>query len=106
MSQDLDPTALAARLAAGDTPVLLDVRELWEFETASLPNAVLVPLSTLAQRAAELDANADYVVYCHHGGRSAMAAQWLRGQGFTSVANLQGGIEGWSLDVDATVPRY
>ena len=106
MSQDLDPTALAARLEQGDTPVLLDVREQWEFDTAALPGATLVPLGTLQQRVAELDREADYVVYCHHGGRSAMAAQFLRSQGFTRVANLEGGIEEWSVQVDPTVPRY
>lgn len=106
MSQDLDSPALATRLATGDALILLDVREPWEFETAALPNAVLVPLSTLTQRALNMDPAAEYVVYCHHGGRSAMAVQWMRGQGFSNVANLEGGIDGWSLDVDATVPRY
>ncbi len=106
MSQDLDVLALSARLAAGDAPVLLDVREQWEFDIAALPDAKLVPLGTLQQATPTLDRTADYVVYCHHGGRSAMAAQWLRAQGFTRVANLEGGIDAWSLEVDATVPRY
>jgi len=106
MSQDLDVLALSARLAAGDTPVLVDVREQWEYDVAALPNAQLVPLGTLQQVTPTLDRNADYVVYCHHGGRSAMAAQWLRSQGFAHVANLEGGIDAWSLEVDASVPRY
>lgn len=106
MSEDLDPTALSARLKKGDTPVLLDVREQWEFDTAALPGATLMPLGSLQQRVAELDKDADYVVYCHHGGRSAMAAQFLRSQGFARVANLEGGIEEWSVQVDPTVPRY
>lgn len=106
MSQDLDPTALAARLKNGDTPVLLDVREQWEFDTAALPGATLMPLGALQQRVGELDKEADYVVYCHHGGRSAMAAQFLRSQGFATVANLEGGIEEWSVQVDPSVPRY
>lgn len=106
MSQDLDVHALSARLAAGDTPVLLDVREQWEFDIAALPNATLIPLGTLQQATPSLDRQLDYVVYCHHGGRSAMAAQWLRAQGFTRVANLNGGIDAWSLEVDASLPRY
>lgn len=106
MSQDTNPTALAARLAKGDAPVLLDVREPWEHTIAALPGSMLVPLGTLQQRTGALDANAEYVVYCHHGGRSAMAAQWLRSQGFARVANLEGGIDAWSLEVDASVPRY
>jgi adenylyltransferase/sulfurtransferase len=104
--EELTPTALAARLAAGAQPVLLDVREPWEHEIAALPQAVLVPLATLAQRASSLDKAAHLVVYCHHGGRSAMAAQWLREQGFTHVSNLEGGIDAWSADVDASLPRY
>jgi len=106
MSEDTTPRELAARLARGDSPVLLDVREAWEYAIAALPGSVLVPLGTLQQRTGTLDAQAEYVVYCHHGGRSAMAAQWLRSQGFARVANLEGGIDAWSLEVDATVPRY
>lgn len=106
MFEDTNPTALAARLATGDTPVLLDVREPWEHAIAALPGSVLIPLGTLQQRTSALDAHAEYVVYCHHGGRSAMAAQWLRSQGFARVANLEGGIDAWSLEVDASVPRY
>ncbi len=106
MSQDLDVQALSARLAAGETPVLLDVREKWEHDIAALPNSRLVPLGTLQQATPSLDRGAEYVVYCHHGGRSAMAAQWLRAQGFAQVANLEGGIDAWSLEVDASVPRY
>lgn len=106
MSDDTNPTELAARLAKGDSPVLLDVREPWEYAIAALPGSVLVPLGTLQQRTPALDAQAEYVVICHHGGRSAMAAQWLRSQGFARVANLEGGIDAWSLEVDASVPRY
>lgn len=106
MFEDTNPTELAARLAKGESPVLLDVREPWEQAIAALPGSVLVPLGTLQQRTGALDAQAEYVVYCHHGGRSAMAAQWLRSQGFARVANLEGGIDAWSLEVDASVPRY
>jgi molybdopterin/thiamine biosynthesis adenylyltransferase/rhodanese-related sulfurtransferase len=104
--EELTPGALSARLAAGEQPVLLDVREPWEHEIAALPGSTLIPLSTLAQQALTLDKGAHLVVYCHHGGRSAMAAQWLRAQGFTHVSNLAGGIDAWSLEVDASLPRY
>lgn len=104
--EDLTPAALEARLAAGEQPVLLDVREPWEHAIAALPGAVLIPLASLPQQAGTLDATAHVVVYCHHGGRSAMAAQWLREQGFTHVSNLEGGIDAWSTTVDASLPRY
>jgi rhodanese-related sulfurtransferase len=53
-----------------------------------------------------LDRDAELVVYCHHGMRSAAAATWLRDQGFTRVRNLVGGIDHWSLEVDPSLRRY
>ena len=103
---DLDAMALAARLVRGPAPLLLDVREPWEFERAHIAGSVLMPLATLPTAAASLAPETDLVVICHHGVRSAMAAQWLVGQGFTRVANLAGGIDAWSCEVDAAVPRY
>lgn len=104
--QDMDAPALAERLKQDNPPTLLDVRERWEFDRARLPDAKLVPLAQLQQHLGELDPNAEYVVYCHHGGRSAMAVQLLKAQGFQHVANLEGGIDGWSVEVDASVARY
>jgi molybdopterin/thiamine biosynthesis adenylyltransferase/rhodanese-related sulfurtransferase len=106
MTHETTPSDVAARLARGDSLLLLDVREPWEHALAALPHAMLVPLDTLQQRTATLDPTAEYVVYCHHGGRSAMATQWLRSQGFARVANLEGGIDAWSREVDASIPRY
>ena len=108
MMDDVEITAteLAARLAKGDAVVVLDVREPWEFDIASLPNTTLVPLQSLPSAINRLDPDAEYVVICHHGSRSDMAANWMRSQGYASVRNLVGGIEAWSLEVDSTVPRY
>lgn len=103
---DVSPRELATRIARGDTLVVLDVREHWEFETAHLPGSVLLPLSELAGSVHTLDRDSDYVVLCHHGMRSAMAVDWLRQQGFTRVSNLTGGIDAWSVTVDPALPRY
>ena len=105
-SLEISATALAARLAKGDALVVLDVREPWEFDVASVPNSTLVPLSSLPSAINRLDPDVEYVVMCHHGARSDMAANWMRAQGYTRVRNLVGGIEAWSLDVDSSVPRY
>ena len=105
-ASEISATGLAARMANGDAIVVLDVREPWEFDLASVPNSTLVPLSTLPSAINRLDRAADYVVLCHHGSRSDMAANWMRAQGFSSVRNLVGGIEAWSLEVDSSVPRY
>jgi sulfur-carrier protein adenylyltransferase/sulfurtransferase len=99
---------LAARRAAGEDLLLLDVREPAEWEKARIAGAQLIPLAALESRVAEL-ANwrtRPVVVHCHHGGRSAKACAQLAAAGFTRVANLAGGIDAWSLTVDAGVPRY
>ena len=53
-----------------------------------------------------LSRDAEIVVYCHHGMRSAAAAEWLRDQGFAKVRNLEGGVDRWSIEVDSTQRRY
>jgi len=90
-----------------DLPILLDVREPWEFQTASLAHSILMPMGDVTSRAhAELDPDAHIVVLCHHGQRSLSVAMWLRGQGFERAQSLAGGIDGWSRTIDANVPRY
>jgi rhodanese-related sulfurtransferase len=90
-----------------DAPILLDVREPWEFQAASLPDSLLMPMGDVPSRAhAELDPDAHIVVLCHHGQRSLSVAMWLRNQGFDRAQSLAGGIDYWSRAIDPTVPRY
>jgi rhodanese-related sulfurtransferase len=90
-----------------NTPVLLDVREPWEYQTASLPSSLLMPMGEVSSRAhTELDPDAPIVVLCHHGARSLSVTMWLRNQGFEHVQSLAGGIDAWSRTIDPTVPRY
>jgi sulfur-carrier protein adenylyltransferase/sulfurtransferase len=103
---EITPAALAERIRDGAPPVLIDVREPYEWQIARLPDARLIPLGTLPDSLHSLVPDADHVVYCHLGVRSAAAVAWLREQGFTKVRNLTGGIERWSMDVDPTVRRY
>lgn len=105
-ADEVTPRELRDQLAAGRTPWLLDVREPWEYSTAQLPEATLIPLGDLAQRVAEIPRDADVVVYCHHGMRSARAVSMLRHGGWPRVRNLTGGIDRWSIEVDQRVPRY
>jgi rhodanese-related sulfurtransferase len=104
----MTPEELAALLKSEKPPHLLDVRQPEEHETAVLPNSKLIPLGQLATRAQEIEAwkDEEVVVYCHHGVRSLMAIGGLRMMGFKKLHNLTGGIDAWSLKVDATVPRY
>ncbi len=93
----------------GDIPAgasLLDVRETWEAEIASLPGALLVPLGSLPDVIDSLDPQEDWVVYCHHGVRSQQAVDYLRQRGFESVRNLDGGIDAWAKANDPGMARY
>lgn len=105
--QPLSPTELAARLAAGDALVLLDVREPEEIAICALPGITHVPLGELSVRHHELDPDAETVCICHHGVRSASAAAALRHIGFDGpLWNLTGGMDRWSREVDPGMPRY
>ncbi|MBL0890569.1 MAG: HesA/MoeB/ThiF family protein [Gemmatimonadaceae bacterium] len=106
MVQQLMPAEVAALLAGPNPPVLIDVREAWEVETAQVAGSAHLPLNTLPQQVASLDPSRSYALLCHHGMRSEMAANWLAQQGFTSLINVQGGIDAWSLTVDPGIPRY
>lgn len=100
------PAELAAHLQAGNAPVLLDVREPWEWEVCRLPGAILVPMRELPERVQELNKAAETVVICHHGVRSYHAARYLESMGFGDVVNLSGGVAAWADEVDPTMPRY
>ena len=99
---------LAAWLAdAGrEKPLLLDVREPWEFEKARIAGAQLMPMGEVPARFEELDRGQDVVAICHHGGRSMQVALFLERNGFANVHNLSGGMDAWSTTVDPSVPRY
>ena len=103
--ENVTPRELKARLGVGGRPVLLDVRERWEFELASIEGSKLVPMSELERRLFELDPAAETVVICHHGLRSAYVTQVLGLAGFSSVSNLEGGLDAYA-EVDDSVPRY
>jgi adenylyltransferase/sulfurtransferase len=103
---EISPQSLVARLALGDHPVIIDVREPYEWAIARLPEARLVPLDALPEEVPTLDREGELVVYCHHGVRSAAAVAWLRDQGFARVRNLTGGIDRWSREIDPSTRRY
>ena len=103
--KNVTPRELKTRLDAGDRPVLLDVRERWEFELARIEGSKLVPMSELERRLSELDPALETVVICHHGLRSAYVTQALQRAGFSNVSNLAGGLDAYA-EVDGSVPRY
>lgn len=100
--------ALSAWLADGEQPqpVLLDVREPWEFATCHIAASILMPLQSVPARYTELARDAAIVVICHHGARSFQAGMFLEKNGFSAIINLQGGVAAWARDVDTAMPTY
>ncbi len=89
-----------------EKPVLLDVREPWEYERARISGAQLVPMREVPARLEEIDPAREVVAICHHGGRSAQVALFLERNGYNKVHNLVGGVDAWSRTVDPAVPVY
>ena len=97
---------LKQKMNQGETVVLIDVREPWEYNIAKIDGAQLIPLGTLSTEFKKLDPNSEIVVHCKMGMRSMDATQFLLQQGFTNVKNLTGGIIAWSQHIDPSVPIY
>jgi rhodanese-related sulfurtransferase len=87
-------------------PLLLDVRENWEFETCHIEGSTQIAMNTIPARIEELDEDAEIVCICHHGMRSMQVAAFLERKGFGQVTNLTGGIHAWAVQVDGTMPTY
>jgi len=106
--RSISPPELAAWLAdaSREKPLLLDVREPWEYERARITGSQLVPMRQLPGRLTEIDREREVVAICHHGSRSAQVAMFLEKNGYRKVHNLVGGVDGWSRTVDPAVPTY
>ena len=106
--RQITPADLAAWLAdkARAKPLLLDVREPWEFQGARIEGSTHVPMQQVPGRLAELEPDHDVVVICHHGGRSMQVGMFLGKQGCSRVHNLVGGLDAWARTVDPAVPLY
>ena len=94
---------------SGDKIALIDVREPVEFQQARIEGAALIPMRTVPAELQRVEGLADegtVVVFCHHGVRSLQVVNWLREQGVAECQSMAGGIDRWSREVDATVPRY
>lgn len=111
---EMSPRALFERLSRKESTALLDVREPRERDRSAISVGagmvdLYIPMNQVPARLEEIrdvSSRAMLVVYCHHGVRSLMVAEWLVGQGLESVQNLGGGIDAWSREVDAGVPLY
>lgn len=107
-TNELDVAQCRDLLEGDSPPLLIDCRELNEFAYCRIEGGRLVPLSNfMALADAEFPAkDTPAIIYCHHGVRSLNAVFYLREQGYTHTYSMRGGIDLWSLEIDATVPRY
>ena len=88
------------------TPVLLDVREPWEYDTCYLPNSILIPMGDIPNRLDTLDPEVQTVVICHHGIRSRQVGIYLEHNNFKHIINLSGGMDAWARTIDPTMAVY
>jgi rhodanese-related sulfurtransferase len=95
---------------ASRVPLVLDVREPWEVQTASVrPDGFelrVIAMGDIPTEFGQLPTDRPIACLCHHGMRSLQVARFLLQQGFSEVVNLHGGIDAWSSDLDPSVPRY
>ncbi|MFQ5588755.1 MAG: rhodanese-like domain-containing protein [Nitrospiria bacterium] len=105
-NDQISPIEVKQNRETGESFIILDVREPAEYETAKIPDSILIPLGELPARIGELDPEKSYVTLCHHGMRSQAALGILVQHGFKDVKNLSGGIDAYSQTVDPGIPRY
>jgi rhodanese-related sulfurtransferase len=107
----IDDWIAQARAESPDAkPIVLDVRDPWELQTASVRaegfELLAMPMHSVTERYLELDRSQPIACLCHHGVRSAQVAHFLINHGFEQVVNIHGGIDAWSQQRDPSVPMY
>ena len=103
--QKMQVTELASYLIRAK-PLLLDVREPWEFETCSIADSINIPMGQVPQNIERIRDAEECVVICHHGVRSAHVIQFLQQQNCENLVNLEGGVDAWARQVDLDMPVY
>jgi rhodanese-related sulfurtransferase len=99
----------AAQLAAqlkNEEPLLLDVREPWEYEICHIDGSINIPMGHIPQQLAQLQGATEIVVICHHGIRSQNVIRFLQQQSVDGLVNLDGGVDAWAREVDLDMPLY
>jgi rhodanese-related sulfurtransferase len=101
----IDVAQLAAQLEHED-PMLLDVREPWEFEVCHIDGSINIPMGQVSQQLEQLQTASEVVVICHHGVRSQQVIGFLQQQLTAELVNLDGGVDAWARAIDADMPVY
>jgi adenylyltransferase/sulfurtransferase len=107
MHNEITPQDVKRRIDAGEALRLIDVREPFEVQQASIDGAEVIPMRTISNSLAALeDEEKPIIVFCHHGMRSLQVVGWLREHGVDNCLSMAGGIDRWSLEIDPKVARY
>lgn len=107
MIKRLSPLELKIHLENSSVqPLLVDVREPWEFERCSIAGSRLIPMGKIPQQIDLLNPDQEIVLICHHGVRSLRVAVFLEQAGFGQVVNLEGGVDAWAKEIDLTMAVY
>ncbi len=102
---EIDVTETITQLANGDS-ILVDVREKFERDICAIDGSIHIPMGEIPARMNELPKDKNILVHCHHGGRSLNVVHFLRQNGFERSTNVGGGIDSWSVQIDASLQRY
>ncbi len=89
-----------------EQPLLLDVRQPWEFDVCKISGSTLIPMSQIPATLEQLDADRETIVICHHGIRSRSVGRYLEQAGFSNIINLSGGVDEWAKTVDNQMATY
>jgi rhodanese-related sulfurtransferase len=103
--REITPAELQKLLSTENSPTLIDVREEGEAAICSIAGSTLMPMNTLPQRLQDIPRDRPVALYCHHGMRSMMAAQFLARSGFETLS-LAGGIDRWAIELEPQMARY
>ena len=108
MLRQITPRELSAQLQKdnSDWPIMLDIREAWEWAIVHIPGSRHMPIGQIPSRLDEIDHSRPTVVICHHGVRSLQVVAFLQRAGFSNLHNLQGGIDAWAREVEPGMPLY
>lgn len=87
-------------------PLLLDVRQPWEYDVCKIADSVLIPMSQIPAEMDKLDSDRETIVICHHGIRSRSIGRYLEQAGFSNIINLSGGVDEWAKTVDNQMATY
>jgi len=101
----MNASQLASHLEDAE-PLLLDVREPWEFDICHIDGSINLPMAQIPQNMGRFEDVAEIVVICHHGIRSQHVIQFMQQHNSNSLINLDGGVDAWAREVDLDMPVY